>query len=176
MDSSCTEPPLFILYTINSYYFILDYSPLPILHPQTPEDNRAEQGPQRLHEVIRATIARYAPMVWALLQAEAYSARRLTVVQLVATLRAACHDKIARLAAGTDMIQKLMNLQHLTGSMSVLDAKRAILSRHAARSVATNVWTDWTCASALWRMEGKQYMQISVGLNAYPLEQAAKKE
>ena len=49
-------------------------------------------------------------MAWALIQAEAFTARKLSVVQLVATLRAACHEKSARLSAGSEMFQKLLDL------------------------------------------------------------------
>ena len=89
--------------------FCREYGLLPAGWPY--EDNRAERGPQRLHEVLRATIAKHAPMAWALIEAEAYTARRLTIIQLVATLRAACQDKITSLAAGADMIQKLVHHQ-----------------------------------------------------------------
>jgi hypothetical protein len=70
----------------------------------------------RMHEVVRAVIAKNAPFAWTLLQAEAFSARKLTVVQMAATLRAACHDKIAKLAAGSEMVRKLTSMPSQVGT------------------------------------------------------------
>lgn len=100
--------PVYLANLLRFEEFCQQYGLLPQGWPA--EDNKAEAGPVRLHEVVRAVIARNAPFAWTLLQAEAFSARKLTVVQMAATLRAACHDKIAKLAAGSEMVRKLTSM------------------------------------------------------------------